>query len=69
MRVGSLDEWLRIEIDAKDVRDFGEGEELHSRIVDLFQLFFREMAGFLVNVDIVQCRPCLLGDALPGDKV
>ena len=40
-----------------------------NRIVDLFQLFFREMAGFLVNVDIVQCRPCLLGDALPGDKV
>ena len=69
MCVGSLDEGLRIEVDTKDVRDFGEGEELHSRIVDLFQLFFREMAGFLVDVDIVQCRPCLLGDALPGDKV
>ncbi|CUQ00433.1 Uncharacterised protein [Bacteroides xylanisolvens] len=69
MRVGSLDEGLRIEVDAKDIRYFGEGEEFHSRVVDLFQFFFREMAGFLVDVDVVQYRTGLLGDALPCDKV
>jgi hypothetical protein len=69
MRMRSLYQRLRIEFNTEHIGYLGKCQNLHSRIIDLLEFFFREMAGFLVNVDIVKDSACLLGSSLPGDEV
>ena len=67
--MGSPDKGLGVEINAQYIGYFRKGEEFHPGVIDFLQFFFREMACFLIHINVVQYGAGLLCHSLPGDQV
>ena len=66
--VCEVDQWFRVEDKAKDIADLSKSHDF-SLSVNLREIFFLELTGFFIDIDIIQHRTGLLGNSLPGNQI
>ena len=68
MFVCEVNQWFGVEHQSKHITDLSKSYDFGLRI-NLGEILFFKLAGFFINIDIIQHSTGLLGNSLPGNQI